>query len=200
MLQVNTLSSCRGENNFNPLVIWVAQNHLGHAKLFASCRIVWVMQSYLGCAKLFGWCKIIRAMQNYLGCAKLFGSCKVLNLAAHLTTPALYVQCRPILQFKSQVMCLFPKLSNVILVIPCCLLLLIVTLLSQRIPCSPFPWDANHRECCNQLTLLLHFCFLNIFATIPWWAVQCTLSTMAALPSTNRIHSTLELQMYNLQR
>ena len=135
--------------------------------------------------------------------AKLFGSCKVLNLAAHLTTTALYVQCRPRHRCKRQVKCLLRKLSNVILVIPCCLLLLIVTLLSQRIPCSPFPRDANrrnHQECFNQMTLLLDSCFLNVFATTPWWAVQCTLPTRAALPSTNRLHSTLELSMYNLQR
>ena len=130
--------------------------------------------------------------------AKLFGSCKVLNLAAHLTTTALYVQCRP--RHRSShasssktIKCHLSLAKNNI---PCCLLLLIVTLLSQRIPCSPFPRDANrrnHQECFNQMTLLLDSCFLKVFATTPWWAVQCTLPTRAALPSTNRLHSTLEL-------
>ena len=199
MLQINTLRSCRGENNFNPLVILAAQNYLGRAKLFllckniGSCKIIWLVQNHLGGAKLFGPCKIIWVVQNYMGCAKLFWSCKVLNSAAHLTTTTLYVQCRPRQRCKSQVKCLLLKLSKAILVIPCCLLLLIVTLLSQRIPCSPFPRDANHQECFDQMTLHLDSYFLNVFARIPWWAVQCTLPTMAALPSTNRLHSSLEL-------
>ena len=156
-------------------------------------RRKWTLRFECAASKYF---EVVLRSWSYFGRAKSFGSCKILNLAAHLTTTALYVQCRPRHRCKRQVKCLLRKLSNVILVIPCCLLLLIVTLLSQRIPCSPFPRDANrrnHQECFNQMTLLLDSCFLNVFATTPWWAVQCTLPTMAALPSTNRLHSSLEL-------
>ena len=170
---MNTLRSCRGENNFNPLVILVAQNYL-------------VVQNHFGHAQLFWSCKIISVVQN-----------SELGSPSHNTSTLCQMSTQTSVQKSSHVSS--PKTIKCDLNYYMLLLLLIVTLLSQRIPCSPFPRDANrrnHQECFNQMTLLLDSGFLDVFATIAWWAVECTLPTIAALPSTNRLHSTLELHTY----